>query len=94
MCTVWMHPISSTFFLLSCTMVTSTVIIDINECTASTDTCEATVGVWFNIAGSFTCSCPSGYTGDGTAVASGGTGCTGMLLSTNYFKTLQYRFSF
>ncbi len=49
---------------------------DIDECTAGTDDCVETIATCTNGDGSFTCACNAGYTGDGIAVASGGTGCT------------------
>lgn len=46
-------------------------VLDIDECTANTDTCDDTLATCTNIPGSFTCACIAGYTGDGTT-------CSGM----------------
>ena len=38
---------------------------DIDECAEGTDTCNDTTGVCNNNAGSYSCMCSVGYTGDG-----------------------------
>ena len=59
---------------------------DINECTIGTDNCDARA-VCTNIIGSFTCTCQTGYTGNGVT-------CTGMqcqaLRLKEHFLTLNY----
>ena len=45
--------------------------LDINECATSSDTCDSNA-VCTNIAGSFTCACNQGYTGDGFTCAVAG----------------------
>jgi len=40
------------------------ILLDINECTAGTDNCSND-GTCSNIAGSFSCACNSGYSGNG-----------------------------
>ena len=44
---------------------TTTSCSDIDECTAATDNCDVNAAC-SNTVGSFTCSCNTGYTGDGT----------------------------
>ena len=49
-------------------------ISDIDECAQAADNnCDLTNGACANTAGSFTCTCNDGYTGDGTS-------CTGIQL--------------
>ena len=48
---------------------------DIDECTLGTHTCNNNLGICENTEGSHTCSCPSGYEGDGVRKSEGGTGC-------------------
>ena len=50
------------------------VSTDVSECIAETDDCVSGA-TCVNNNGSFTCTCPSGFTGDGR---SNGTGCTGI----------------
>jgi len=38
---------------------------DINECSDSSDTCDATSGICTNTPGGYTCACQSGYVGNG-----------------------------
>ena len=51
-------------------------IVDIDECTATTDDCDTSLASCTNTVGSYTCICTTGYEGDGT---NGGTGCSGEL---------------
>ena len=51
-------------------------IIDIDECTMETADCVDNA-TCMNTVGSFTCMCPSGFSGVGRA-SPGGSGCTGM----------------
>ena len=53
--------------------VVSFVSLDINECIAATPLCDTNT-LCDNTEGSFTCTCNSGYSGDGTVA---GSGCTG-----------------
>ncbi len=42
---------------------------DEDECDLNTDTCHATNATCTNTPGSFTCSCNTGYSGDGVSCA-------------------------
>lgn len=53
--------------------------IDINECNANTDNCHVKA-ICANTVGSFTCTCRSGYEGNGTV-------CTGMCEVFNFSNT-------
>ena len=46
-------------------LMTNVMFADIDECTAGTHNCPATVADCVNLPGSFTCECVAGYTGDG-----------------------------
>ena len=60
------------------------VTLDIDECTLSIDDC-VDGATCMNTAGSFTCTCPPGYSGDGRASRKG---CFGMSM---YFKECRRR---
>lgn len=52
------------------TIDTHCVEIDIDECAANTDTCDASAGMCINTPGSYRCQCFSGYFGDGVTCIS------------------------
>ena len=54
---------------------TNSLFLEINECSAGTDNCDANADCT-NTVGSYNCTCKSGYSGDGVT-------CTGTLLSQN-----------
>ena len=63
------------------------LFLDDDECADMNDNCHADA-TCTNTAGSFTCACNAGYTGDGVTT---GTGCTGKSCHFNFqFEFLKY----
>ena len=47
----------------------TTIIIDIDECAEMSNNCDDSLATCTNTAGSFMCTCITGYTGDGVTCA-------------------------
>lgn len=58
--------------------------VDVNECQLQTDSCHSTLGQCTNTEGAYTCSCLTGYQGDGIT-------CTGNYshIYRKQFETLE-----
>ena len=71
-------------FYAWCIIVLKFFIPDIDECSTNMDNCADPPAMCMNTMGSFTCSCPGGFAGDGTMAHP----CVGMCQSWALKKTI------